>query len=548
MPSFSALDRPDIVRRLKDEHFDLLVVGGGITGCGIALDAASRGLKTCLVEMNDFASGTSSKSTKLIHGGLRYLKQFEISLVREVGRERAIVHRLAPHLVTSEKMLLPIVKNGTFGKLLTSVGLMVYDILAGVERAEQRKMLNKEETLKVEPLLPEPILEGGGLYAEYRTDDARLTIEILKTAVKHGAVAVNYIKAEDFLYNEGKMVGAKCVDRISGEKFDIRSDYVVSATGPWVDDLRKTDKSLNNKHLYLTKGVHIVFPHHLFPVRYAVYFDVPDGRMVFAIPRGRTTYVGTTDTHYTGDKNDVRTHKEDVAYLLEGIRHTFRSLNLQQNDVISSWAGLRPLIYEEGKSASEISRKDEIFESNSGMISIAGGKLTGYRKMSQKVVDLLANKIRRDKGRDIGKCKTDKIVLCGGPFANSKAVREYVQELEGRVEKMGLDPYAAQYLVRNYGRQCEDILSIYDQLPEKDPRIRLPIAELRFCIENEMTHTPMDFVSRRSGRLFFEIDTLTRLVDPIMDDFQHSFSWSAEQTRQYQEELLKSISQACNFE
>ena len=525
-----------------------MIIGGGITGCGIALDAASRGLRPALIEMNDFASGTSSKSTKLIHGGLRYLKQFEIGLVREVGRERAIVHRLAPHLVTAEKMLLPIVKNGTFGKLLTNIGLMVYDVLAGVERADQRRMLSREETLEVEPLLPAEIVEGGGLYAEYRTDDARLTIEIIKTAVFNGAQAINYVKAEDFIYENGKVTGARCRDVLSGEEFDIRAEFVVSAAGPWVDELRRTNNSMNQKHLYLTKGVHIVFPHHLFPLKYAVYFDVPDGRMVFAIPRGRTTYVGTTDTHYTGDKNHVRTLTEDVDYLLDGIRNTFNTLNLQREDVISSWAGLRPLIFEEGKSASEISRKDEIFESESGLLSIAGGKLTGYRKMSQKIVDLIGQKIRQKRNERIGKCITDRINLCGGPFENRPAIEAYVQGLEQKVEGYGLDVYAGQYLVRNYGRQSEKILEIYNELEGPDPRIRLSRAELHFCIRHELAQTPMDFIARRSGRLYFEIDTIPRLIDPMLEDFRHFFGWTDETVQLHRQQIEQSLKEASNFE
>ncbi|MCB0642011.1 MAG: FAD-dependent oxidoreductase, partial [Phaeodactylibacter sp.] len=215
MQSKSALHRTAIRSELEAETYDLLVIGGGITGCGIALDAASRGLKTALIEKGDFASGTSSRSTKLIHGGLRYLKQFEIALVREVGLERAKVHRLAPHLVTAEKMLLPILKDGSFSRLLTSFGLLIYDILAGVERADQRRMLNKADTLKAEPLLPEDQVEGGALYAEYRTDDARLTIEIIKTAIEQGAHALNYVEATDFIYDQGQVAGIEALDHLS---------------------------------------------------------------------------------------------------------------------------------------------------------------------------------------------------------------------------------------------------------------------------------------------------------------------------------------------
>ena len=244
---FSSLKRNELIEKLKSTSYDLIVVGGGITGSGIALDAASRGLKTMLIEKKDFASGTSSKSTKLIHGGLRYLKQFEIALVREVGRERAIVHRLAPQLVKSEKMVLPMIKDGTFGKVATSVGLMVYDVLAGVEKADQRKMLSKEETLEIEPLLDERILEGGGIYAEYRTDDARLTVEVLKTAVSHGADAINYVEGSDFIYDGAKVIGVKCKDLLSDEEFEVSSKYVVSAAGPWVDTLRKKNRSFKGK-------------------------------------------------------------------------------------------------------------------------------------------------------------------------------------------------------------------------------------------------------------------------------------------------------------
>ena len=209
---FSNLDRAKTVDKLTSEEFDLVVVGGGITGGGIALDAASRGLKVALVEKNDFASGTSSKSTKLIHGGLRYLKQFDFWLVKEVGSERAIVHKLAPHLVIPEKMLLPLIENGSYGKWLTSIGLKVYDILAQVSGEDKRQMLEKKEALKLEPLLPKKILNGAGYYAEYRTDDARLTIENIKTSLQFGATALNYALVKDFEYTNDIISGVHIKD------------------------------------------------------------------------------------------------------------------------------------------------------------------------------------------------------------------------------------------------------------------------------------------------------------------------------------------------
>jgi len=385
---FSILDRKSQLKKAQQEKFDLVIIGGGVTGAGIALDASSRGMNVCLVEKNDFASGTSNKSTKLIHGGLRYLKQLEIGLVKESGSERATVHKLAPHLVVPEKMLLPLIEGGTYGKMMTAIGLKVYDFLANVEGDDKRKMLSKEETASREPLLNIEHLTGGGYYAEYRTDDARLTIELLKKAAGYGACIINYCEMRSFNYDtDGKIKSLECIDHNKQKKLKIKAHNYVSAAGPWVDHLRKKDHSMNNKHLHLTKGVHIVFSRERFPLSQSVYFDVPDGRMIFAIPRGRATYVGTTDTNYSNSLNRVVATKEDAQYLLDATNNMFSSLKLTIDDIESNWAGLRPLIHEDGKDPSELSRKDEIFVSQTGLISIAGGKLTGYRKMAQRVIN-----------------------------------------------------------------------------------------------------------------------------------------------------------------
>ncbi|SDK02727.1 glycerol-3-phosphate dehydrogenase [Catalinimonas alkaloidigena] len=522
MNSLSAFHRHEVKQRMSSETFDLLVIGGGITGAGIALDAASRGLKVALVEKYDFASGTSSRSTKLIHGGLRYLKQLEIALVREVGRERAIVHRLAPHLVTAEKMLLPLTKDGTYGKLATSVGLFVYDVLAGVEKPDQRVMLSKEEALEKEPLLDPTDLEGGGYYAEYRTDDARLTVEIIKTAARYGVLSLNYMEVVDFEYDAGEVKGAQCRDGLSGDALTIRAHYVVSAAGPWVDQLRDKNHSLSGKRLHLTKGVHLVVPHERFPVKQAVYFDVFDGRMIFAIPRGKITYIGTTDTDYTGDINHVVTKRSDAHYLLRAVNQAFPTVNLTLDDVESSWAGLRPLIHEDGKSASELSRKDEIFESETGLISIAGGKLTGYRKMAERVVDRI---FRKEEGqRPFRECLTDQIVLAGGEFADEAAVGAYVRQVEQQITPLGLTSYDAYYLVHNYGRDTDEILDLLKKSPDQ-PEINLGLAELAFCFEHEMVHRPLDFFERRTGRLYFNITSVPLLLDPVLKEFRQRFGW-----------------------
>lgn len=536
--SFSALNRPEMIQRIDDEMFDLLVIGGGVTGCGIALDAASRGLKVALVEQRDFASGTSSKSTKLIHGGLRYLKQLDIGLVRETGTERAIVHRLAPHLVLPEKMLMPLIEGGTYGKLATSFGLKVYDILAGVTGDDRRRMLSKEETLEMEPLLEENGLKGGGYYAEYRTDDARLTIELIKTAVRYSALAANYCKVIDFEYGaDGKITGAACEDQLTHDKFIINAKKIVSAGGPWVDKLRKTDGSLEGKRLHLTKGVHVVFPFDKFPLKHTTYFDGPDGRMIFAIPRGRVTYVGTTDTTYHGRLDRVVATKEDAEYLLRAVKHAFPSVDVSQEDMISNWAGLRPLIHEDGKSPSELSRKDEIFVSDKGLISIAGGKLTGYRKMAQRIVDLVTDQLEDEENRDFPSCKTKNIPLTEAPFKNFQASLEFIDAVTSKLKTYGLEKYHAWYLTTTYGRQAEAIIQKIEDFRGEKPEIALARAEVWYGLLHEMVSSSEDFFVRRTGRLYFDIQTISIVRASVMQDLQIALGWDEDRMAAEQETL-----------
>jgi len=545
---FSNLDRAKTVAKLAKEKFDLVVIGGGITGGGIALDAASRGLKVALVEKNDFASGTSSKSTKLIHGGLRYLKQFDFWLVKEVGSERAIVHKLAPHLVLPEKMLLPLIENGSYGKWLTSIGLKVYDILAQVTGDDKRKMLEKKEALKLEPLLPKKILKGAGYYAEYRTDDARLTIENIKTSLQFGAIAMNYALVEDFTYTDEQISAVNVKDKISGKDLTIKTKYVISAAGPWVDELRNVNNSKKGKRLHLTKGVHLVFPKEKLPVKQSVYFDIPDGRMMFAIPRGKVTYVGTTDTNFNLDKDNVRTDLADAIYLLSAVNNMFPKINLEMEDIISSWAGLRPLIHEEGKSASELSRKDEIFTSETGLISIAGGKLTGYRKMAERVVDRIAKKMEEEHDIELKECFTDEIPLCGNvDFKKFKHVKKYIAEIFLRMEPDGFTKHDAWFLVTNYGKQTEIILDTYATLKDADKYERMAKAELRFGIDYEMVQNPMDFFIRRTGRLYFDIDSVRNLMEPILQEFKSIYKVDDTQLLVWKEELDAALEEHSDF-
>lgn len=535
---FSVLDRQQQLDTIQSTTFDLIIIGGGVTGAGIVLDAASRGLNVCLIEKNDFASGTSNKSTKLIHGGLRYLKQFEVGLVRESGSERAIVHDLAPHLVIPEKMLLPLIKGGTYGKWMTSIGLWVYDFLANVSGKDRRRMLNKKQTLKKEPLLDKNTVLGSGYYAEYRTDDGRLTIEILKKASEYGASIINYCKMDSFVYGKNsKIKSINCIDVNTGKEFNIKAKTFVSATGPWVDLLRKKDNSITNKYLHLTKGVHIVFPFEKLPLSQSIYFDVSDGRMIFAIPRGKTTYVGTTDTNYYGSLDRVVATKEDANYLLNAVNHTFEGINLTLDDIESNWTGLRPLIHEVDKDPSELSRKDELFISDSGLISIAGGKLTGYRKMADRVIKAVLKEISSNRKGILKKSKTMKIPLVTPAIHSDKEVYLYKQELAEKLALLGLDDfYFAKYLCSIYGRNTDLILKKLPEIKANTLEEQLIRSELWYCMHFEMINSLSDFFVRRTARLYFDIGSVSQFMNVILQDFSSYLGWS--QTRIEQEKII----------
>lgn len=542
--NFSCTERPQIISALTQERYDMVVIGGGITGAGIALDAAARGLKVALVERDDFASGTSSRSTKLIHGGLRYLKQLEFALVREVGSERAVVHNLAPHLVVPEKMLLPLTDK-SMSALMTSIGLKVYDWLAGVQRDDRRKMLSRMQILEREPVLNPDTILGGAIYAEYRTDDARLTIEIAKTAALHGAHLINYCKAETFLYAHDRVSGIRVTDVLTGEIFNISSKVVINATGPWVDEIRKLNTSLSGKRLRLTKGIHLVFPHAKLPVQQAIYFEVGDGRMIFAIPRGRCTYVGTTDTEFDGDPDDVRITRADAEYLIRAVWRTFPGCRILLRDVESGWAGLRPLIHEAGKSASELSRKDEIFVSESGLISIAGGKLTGYRRMAERVVDRVIREHFQD--RSLAACQTKNILLSENALRNMHDVHVYQEHIHMELSRFDLPLHTAGYLVHNYGAQCDDILHHFKSQEINNKMLALLIAELTFCIQHEMVCSITDFMIRRTGRLYFDISSVIRYGGMVVDEMGRQLGWDLEHRQIELTKLEEAISKAREF-
>ncbi|MDG1261598.1 MAG: glycerol-3-phosphate dehydrogenase/oxidase [Flavobacteriales bacterium] len=529
------------IKSLIQEDVDLIIIGGGITGAGIALDTALRGMKTVLFEKDDFASGTSSRSTKLVHGGLRYLKQMEFKLVNEVGRERAVLHQLAPHLVHPDKMLLPLIKGGNYGYWLTSMGLSVYDFLAGVTGEDRRLMLNAEETKEAEPLLRDDILEGGGLYAEYRTDDARLVMSVIRSAIAEGVKAFNYMKVASLVIDGERAVGVEVEDQLTNEAVQVNAKCIVNATGPWVDDVRTLGEQISGKRLHLTKGIHLVIPHEKLPIKQTVYFDHADRRMIFAIPRGITTYLGTTDTFFEGDKSNPGISQEDVTYILDAVNNMFPSANLSTADIISSWSGLRPLIHEEGKTASAISRKDELFFSENGMISIAGGKLTGYRKMAERVVDQVAERIGNDEP-----CSTEDHQLTGGQFENYRAVKEYIDSLSKQFSKFNVVGHEIQHLVHTYGDESEGILMAATKR-EETPEQALLFAQFDFSIANEQVCTLADFVERRTGMINFEIEKVKRNSSDLVNYAAKVWEWDEERKRIELQKLNELVAQATDF-
>lgn len=547
---FSAVNRTELLKKMTMNELEVLVIGGGITGAGIALDAALRGIKIGLIEQNDFGSGTSSRSTKLIHGGLRYLKQGDVKLVQEVGRERAILYKNAPHLVVAAPMLLPIYRGGTYGYCASSVGLYIYDWLAGVERPERRRMLNKQEALRLEPLLKPDGLKGAGYYYEYRTDDARLTIDIMKTAFQNGATIVNYAKMTEFIYKDSRVVGVKVTDRITNEVYSIYAKQIVNASGPWVDGVRQLDGSLSGKRLFLTKGVHLVVAKDRLPIRQSAYFDTPDGRMIFVIPRGDITYIGTTDTAYQMEMDQLRTTQQDRDYLLKAVNAMFPEVRLSPQDVCSNWAGVRPLIYQEGKGPSELSRKDEIFVSPSGLITIAGGKLTGFRKMAEKVLNLVTSELAPKTGSRYKGCRTDQVIVTGGERMGYRDYADCKKDLLEQGIARGVDANTAAEWIDLYGTNTLQIYNRLGAVRRKGEAIELEKllqAQIAYAVEEEMTTTAVDFLRLRTGWTYFHVKKAEANAEGVIRIMGEQLGWSAGECSRQRAEVVALLDAISRF-
>lgn len=548
---FSNKERIEHLEKMSQHELDVLVIGGGITGAGIILDGVSRGLDVGLVEMRDFSSGTSSRSTKLVHGGLRYLAQFDVKTVAEVGQERAVVYENAPHVTTPLKMVLPFYAEGTFGSFTTSIGLDIYDRLARVKKDERKFMLNKEESLLREPYLRRDGLKGTGVYVEYRTDDSRLTLETIKKANELGGLIANYTKVVKLLYSNvtGQIIGVRVLDMINQKEYPIYAKRVINAAGPWVDKIREMDNSKKGKYLHLTKGVHVVVDSQKFPISNSIYFDTPfnDGRMMFAIPRENKVYIGTTDTFYEKNPAEPEIKRDDVLYIINGVNQMFDIEPLSIEDVESAWAGVRPLIHEEGKDPSEISRRDEIFVSERGLYSIAGGKLTGYRKMAEEIVDKVLKDMAKDFEAEYMSCQTKNLVLSGGEVGGSVGFEEFLRDgIRIGTENYNLEEEIASQLTHRYGA---NVVRVYDYLMEtNDSELDdATYAMLRYGLEEEMVIHPIDFLLRRSSTMLFNIEKCLAIKEGVIQYMSNYYEWDEETLERIKAEVDEEINRHLEY-
>ena len=548
----TVFDRGVALARLVEETFDLVVVGGGITGAGVALDAASRGLRTALVERGDFASGTSSKSSKLVHGGLRYLQQKELRLVRESLTERRLLLQNAPHLVEPLTFLVPLFgRGGVVDKAVArtfATALWMYDLAGGWRIGKRHRRITAAELSSHFPTLRTDRLVAGFVYYDARTDDARLTLAILRTAVlEHGAVAVNYAPAVGFLHDErGRVTGVRVAPvaeprsgswlsrppatERSADSFELRARAVVNATGVWADELRRLDDVAFRTSIRPAKGIHLTVPRDKLPCDLAAVLPVPkDRRSIFVVPWGEHTYLGTTDTDYEGPLDDPRVEPDDVAYVLRAVNAVVSSPVLAE-DVTASWAGLRPLLASNAHGrapsarTSDLSRRHQVGRAPSGLVSITGGKLTTYRKMAADTVDAVQHEL----GSAPGPCRTKHLRLRGSDGASALRARELAHDL-------GIDAEVLDCLVRRYGGETSAVLGLTVERPELRARLVQGLAHLEaevvYAARYEMATCVEDVLSRRTRALLLDAGAAAAAAPRTAELLAAELGWVATRMR-----------------
>lgn len=600
--SFSKATRKESIQVLKKEEMDLLIIGGGITGAGVAIQAAAAGMKTVLIEMQDFSEGTSSRSTKLVHGGIRYLKNFDVEVVADTVTERAIVQGIAPHIPKPDPMLLPIYNDEgptTFSMFSVKVAMDIYDQLANVKGTNfENYTLTPEEVLEREPFIKKEGLQGAGVYLDFRNNDARLVIENIKQAASDGGHMVSKMKAVGFLYEGDKIIGVKARDLLTGETIEIHAKLVINTSGPWVDKVR----NMNFTQPILpkmrpTKGVHLVVDAKKLPVPQPTYFDTAqnDGRMVFAIPRENKTYFGTTDTDYQGDYVDPKVTQEDVDYLLTVINHRYPEAKLTLQDIESSWAGLRPLLignagsdynggdngnistqsfqqavdvvtdYKDGKATrdevedvlnnlessraekrlapSSVSRGSSLEQAPDGMITLSGGKITDYRKMAAGAIELIRKLLQEDYDLTFKEVDSKTYAVSGGDFDPTKVAEMVVEQAKIGVAA-GLSEEEAAYIADFYGTNASKIFQLAKEMDAYPGMTLAESARLRYGMEEEMVLTPVDYLLRRTNHLLFERDTVDALRQPVLDAMAAYFEWEEAEKAEVAAQLAAAIDES----
>ena len=503
--------------------WDLLVIGGGVVGAGIARDAAMRGLRVALVERGDLGAGTSSRSSRLVHGGLRYLEHGELRLVFEALHERAILRRIAPHLVHPLAFVFPVHRGDRVPLWKLIAGLWLYDLLAGTRNVRAYRVLGKRALLRAEPMLRERGLVGGARYWDCQVDDARLTLATARSAILHGAAVATYAEVEALEHRDGRVVGAQVVDRIDGTRATVRATVVINATGPWSDAIRRLEDPAAAPILRLTRGAHVLVSRARLGHTDAVTLtSAVDGRVMFVLPWGAWSYVGTTDTDHDGTPDDVHATAEDVTYLLRSANAAFPNAHLVPEDVVATWAAVRPLVRNDAAlSTAAVSREHLILRGSGGMLTIVGGKLTTYRRMAAELVDRAVEELRPlDVRPRAPRAPTDREPLPGGTAVD-------LTPLHARALDVGLSPDTADHLVARFGDETLAIVNLIAedrQLAERiHPGHPAVAAEVIHVVRRELVRTLDDVLVRRL-HLFYETTDggvaaaapTARLMGPLM--------------------------------